>query len=223
MRPQRTQAQQEYRDNLAHDIKNLRNRYWYTWKQLAETLLDDQKYKKNYINSLWDGRKMNKGDALKMIEIDPTLVSSRLNKFKWLDNEVAKKLIEAGEVVFVSVNLKSFEWLDKDTANKILDWTSEYKLIYFLNRISSFNGLDKNFLLKFLKKIPERKYFRSDSEFSNYCNKIYNLIKNNIDKFEWASLDKDLAQKMIDAGLVQQVIENIKDFNWVDLKNIKIV
>lgn len=225
-RPFRTQEQQEYRDNLAHDIKNLRSRYWDTWKELAQTLLDDQKYKahykNNYINSLWDGRKLNKKDALKMIENDPTLVSAHLDQFKWLDNEVAQKLIEAWEVTFVSLNLGSFEWLAKDTANEILDRLPTDRLAYFLHKIDSFNSLDKNFLLKFLKKIPGRKYFRSDSDFSDYCNEIYNLIKNNIDKFEWVSLDRELASKMMEAGLVTQVIENIKDFKWVDLDNIKI-
>ncbi len=223
-RPYRTPKQQEYRDNLAHDTKNLRNRYGNTWKELAKTLLDDQKYhphnKNKYINSLWDGRKLNKEDALKMIENNPQLVSGHLNHFKWLDDEVAQKLIAAWEVTFVSNNLGSFEWLDEDTANEILDWIHTDKLPYFLYKINSFNTLDKNFLLKFLKKIPDRKHFYSDSHFSNYCNEIYDLIKNNIDKFEWVSLDRDLAAKMIEAGLAQQVTENIKDFEWIDLNDV---
>lgn len=40
-RLQRREKQQEYRDNLAHDVKNLRNRYGDTWKELAKTLLKD--------------------------------------------------------------------------------------------------------------------------------------------------------------------------------------
>lgn len=225
-RPYRTQEQQEYRDNLAHDIKNLRSRYWDTWKELAQTLLDDQKYKahykNNYINSLWDGRKLNKEDALKMIEDDPTLVSAHLDQFKWLDNEVAQKLIEAWEVTFVSWNLASFEWLDKNIANKLLDDAYPEDPTPFLVHIESFKELDKDILLKFLKKLPKRKDFRYDSDHVAYWNRIYNLIKNNIDKFEWVSLDKDLASKMIEAGLVAQVVENIDDFEWLDLDNIKI-
>lgn len=50
-RPQRTKEQQEYRDNLAEGLKQLRNQ-WDTWKELAKTLLEDWKSTIEYLESI---------------------------------------------------------------------------------------------------------------------------------------------------------------------------
>ena len=49
--PNRTEEQQEYRDNLAEGLKQLRNQ-WDTWKELAKTLLEDWKSTIEYLDSI---------------------------------------------------------------------------------------------------------------------------------------------------------------------------
>ena len=88
---QRTKEQQEYRDNLAHNVKNLR-KYWDTWKDLAKTLLEKEKVTIDYLLSIWEDRKKWRVKVKNMV-INYTVISDI--EFEWLNhNEIAKKLIE---------------------------------------------------------------------------------------------------------------------------------
>ena len=71
----RTKEQQEYRDNLAQGLKQLRND-WEVWKNLAKTLLEDGKSTIEYLDSLKEDKSDNLVDNWEWTEIianpDPT-------------------------------------------------------------------------------------------------------------------------------------------------------
>ena len=50
-KPHRTEEQQEYRDNLAEGLKQLRNQ-WNAWKELAKTLIEEWKSTIEYLESI---------------------------------------------------------------------------------------------------------------------------------------------------------------------------
>lgn len=102
-RPQRTQEQQEYRDNLAHDLKKIRQS-WNSWKELAKALLDEKKVEIKYVESLWSGRKV------------------------WW--EIAKRMIRWGNWEYVAENLGKFKWLNKEkTRKEIMEILSKEKRV----------------------------------------------------------------------------------------------
>ena len=127
-RPQRTKEQQEYRDNLAHDIKNLRQ-YGDAWRDLAKTLLDKKQSTDKYLKALGEWRKLSKKKSKEIADKliadgEWEYVAMYLDKFEWLDHkEIADKLIENGRWRYVARYLDKFEWLDKEIADKlIVEW-----------------------------------------------------------------------------------------------------
>ncbi len=95
-RPQRTPEQQEYRDELAGNLKDFRS-MWDTGKELAKTLLDREERSANYILAkYWKTKEW----ALALIDSNE---ERKLAEFpdSSLDQEVVDALIESGFPVFV--------------------------------------------------------------------------------------------------------------------------
>ena len=124
----RTFYQQKYRNNLAKNLRELRK--WDFWKDNpAETLLDNVKWNPEYLDSLWEWRKVGKELAEKLIEKWLWwVVAENPGKFEWLvlDKEIAEKLIEKWFYRTVVVNLGKFKWLDKEIAEKLIRAWYEY-------------------------------------------------------------------------------------------------
>lgn len=112
----RTPEQQEYRDNLAQKIKNIRR--YYKGGELAWTLLDDEKLKYEYIKSLGEGRKLDKETSRKRLDKDAEFVVKNLENFDLDNNKIAERLIEDYPIFFL-YNLKHFKWLNSLIAEKI--------------------------------------------------------------------------------------------------------
>lgn len=80
----RTKEQQEYRDNLAQGLKQLRND-WEIWKKLAKTLLEDGKSTIEYLNSLKEDKSDNLADNWEWTEIivNSGLTEDLTENWKW--------------------------------------------------------------------------------------------------------------------------------------------
>ena len=84
--PNRTEEQQEYRDNLAEGLKQLRNQLD-TWKELAKTLLEDWKSTIEYLESIsedtdqWEEMVDNLAEIWES-EIEPSGMTLALNSEK---------------------------------------------------------------------------------------------------------------------------------------------
>ncbi len=102
----RTQKQQEYRDNLAQTIKNLRR--YSKGRELAWTLLDDEKLKYEYIESLGGDRKMDKEISNKRLNKNAEFVVRNLENFDLDNNKIAERLINDYPIFFL-YNLKHFK------------------------------------------------------------------------------------------------------------------
>lgn len=241
----RTKEQQEYRDNLAHDLKKLRN-YGDAWKDLAQTLLDNKKATKRYLESLGEGRRLNKKDSKrisnKLVEEDNIeILVENLDKFEWLNKEVADYLVnkltrysgtqDEHRIWWMAVakNLDKFEWLDyKEMAESFIkgrqfdilveyldkfEWLDPKEIVnYMINngRIRTLAcDLHKFKWLKWLDKEIAEKLIEDNDE---------SELARNLDKFEW--LDKDIADKLIEAWELRRVSENLDKFKWLDHKEI---
>ena len=84
----------DYRTTLAHDLRNLRQRYK-TWRSLAETLLNDEKSNWEYLEHLPKGRIAPREMAINLIEswyVD--VVAKNIGKFDKNDqDDIIKRLI----------------------------------------------------------------------------------------------------------------------------------
>lgn len=204
-RLQRREKQQEYRDNLAHDVKNLRNRYGDTWKELAKTLLKDQQENSyEYLDSLWKDRLnkklamqlMEKGDKKSMIFLE-----ANIEKFKDLDKEVALKLIECWLWWTILHYYEKFDGLvlDEDIALKLINSKDSYgeswwrSIPYHLEKFKWIN----------LKKIAMK--LIESGEWSG--------VVDNLDKF-WLD-HNEVVNKLIDSYQWWLVLYNWKTFKWV--------
>ena len=181
----RSKESQEYRDSLAHDIKNLR---WYgdSWKELADALLENERATGKYNDSF--GEQINE---------ETRHTSRRIDK-KQIDKKTADRMIEKGEVKYVAEHLHThiFKLLDKETADKLIDaWYAEYVAW----NISSFKKTDhKDIANKLIDTLPEWSY---------------DIIRY-FDHFEW--LDKEIADKLIDAWYARLVAYFAWNFKWLD-------
>ncbi len=193
-RPQRTPEQQEYRDNLAHDLKNLRE-YWDSWKELAETLLRKEKWKDKYVETLGKDRKYWKKAANELIESGQwKYVVENLDKFKWLDKEIAIKLIEEWEWESVAKNLRDFEWLNyKEVAEKLIEKWNSYSVA---GHLINFKWLDKEIAIKLIEEWE------------------WEDVADCISIFKW--LDKETANKLIESGQWWVVARHPDNFEWLD-------
>ena len=176
----RTERQQEYRDNLAHKLRSLREG-WDTWKDLAQTLLDKEQATIEYVEALGKWRKLNKEKskqiANELIEKwEWWSVGMNLEKFVWLDEEIAEKLIEWCEWCFVAAHLEKFEWLDHEKiANELIE---KWDWWYVAEYLEKFEWLGE----EIAEKLIEQWYWYAVAE--------------NLEKFEW--LDEEIAEKLIE-------------------------
>jgi len=215
-RPQRTSEQQEYRDNLAHDIKNLRQ-YGDTWKDLAKTLLEKEQETSLYQDSetrILRDKEINREKRNKrIIEIIDTkdfnkvkMYIERTSDFR-LDVDVAKRLIKEGwgkliyqnsekfrpsdEMIELFLSLNIRDHMDRPDMQWIVNYI--YHMKWWLNK----EMVEKLIETKWLKKIA---------------------ILDNLHKFEW--LDKEVLFKLIDLGFSIDEYETLslklKYFSWLD-------
>ena len=202
-------SDQEYRDNLAYNLRNLRSR-WDVWKELAETLLMHEmllnvwpKWDSKFLESLWKNRKVWKDVAKKLIENwNWQTVIKYIDKFKWLDKDIAKQLIEIkwenGDVTIengiecVARNIDKFKWLDMEIVDILIEKGFGWSVA---GNLESFEWLNH-------KEIAEKLI-----EKWNWWDVAYYL-----DKFEW--LDKDIAKKLIMAWYGDMVAKNPERF-WL--------
>lgn len=234
----RSYEQQEYRDNLAHDLRNLRQ-YGDTWKDLANALSEHEKldvgpkWNSKYLESLWKNRKVWKDVAEKLIEDwNWATVIKYIDKFKWLDWEIVIKLIinwDWEKVANPDV-IKKFEWLNKDVAKELINIVYEREgyipipigceAVAF--NIDKFEWLDeeiaeglieRQFGYRVLDKLEKFQWLN----WKKIANKLIEshqgwAVIAYIDKFEW--LDEQIAEKLIRAWYSNYVIENPEKF-WL--------
>lgn len=102
----RTPKQQEYRDNLAQTIRNLRR--YHKGRELAWTLLNDEKLRYEYIKSLGKDKKLDKETSIKRRDKDVEFVVRNLENFDLDNNKIAERLIKDYPIFFL-YNLKHFK------------------------------------------------------------------------------------------------------------------
>ena len=79
----RTKELQEYRDNLAQWLKQLRND-WEVWKDLAKTLLEDGKSTIEYLDSIKEDKSDNLADNWEWTEIiNPHSTEDLIENWEW--------------------------------------------------------------------------------------------------------------------------------------------
>ena len=148
-RPQRTPEQQEYRDNLAKQLKELRWQ-WDTWRELAKNLLEENKLSGEYIDAMWNGRKYWKDIAKKLIEErggrGAWFVVEHIEEFKKSDyEEIIDILIKERKCELVAKNIDKFEWLDYNMIiKKVIEWS--WGAYYLAHHINDFEISDPNLL-----------------------------------------------------------------------------
>ena len=228
IRLQRTKKQQEYRDNLAHDLENLR-KHWDSWRELAEVLLSKKKYTLDYLDSFWNGRKLGKKMSKKWIEWfwrtveklskngeyiwdHAWTLASNLEKFEWLDHkEIAEKLIKCKYTFYdhesrywdcVAENLEKFEWLDHKKIAEML--IKKGYLLCIAENLEKFEWLDHKEIVEKLIK----------SEYPWYITLYLEKFKLN---------HKEIVKKMIKNDCLRLVLKDIYKFKWLDKEIAKIL
>lgn len=144
--------EQEYRDDLARELKKQRKK-WDKWRELAKTLLEKGKWNSDYFRSCRT-RIRGKEVAESLIKYDEDwcrIVACSLPRFRWLlSKEIAETLIDNGFGYMVAHNLSKFEWLDMETAEKLIDHHEWYSVL--INN-DKFEWLDSK---KIVKKLIDR-------------------------------------------------------------------
>ena len=194
---QRSQENQEYRDNLAHDLIRLRQ-YGDPWKELANVLLQSERKNPKYINS----KKYSEETLENLINHGELLyVFDNMDKFENLDHKkLAKKLIDMRQSYEVHHYIDRFKWLDDDVAEKLIsEWLSQF----VANNIDKFDSL-------YHKEIAEK--LMKDSFWGLY-------LAENIDKFEWLN-HKEVVEKLIECWYVDTVADNIDKFEWLNREEV---
>lgn len=199
-KPQRTPEQQEYRDNLAHNLKELRKN-WDVWRSLAETLLESETWTTEYISSKiekFDNKLAE--DLIKEWNYD--FLVENLSRFNWLSKNVAKALIDEyyGDVVLK--NLDKFEWLDWDIADRIVgELCPRNKGVVenILDNLNKFKWLSMDFAENLILTIIHG---------PDNVDEYYGVEKvlNNLNSFEWSDCEKHLAERFDWL--------NYRDWNW---------
>lgn len=225
-KPSRTPEQEENRNELANDLRKLRQ-YWDAWKELAKTMLEERKqhtrYKESQAKYIKEKEKAME-EKLKSEEkekeeknqyiqkeieeiIQEEWYSSDGEGYFWtlierckdwtLNKDTAKKLIDAWYIKVLSYLLKKFEKLDNEIADIILN--SEY-WYHVVGNLEVFEWVDHNQLaLKFIKE-------RWD----------YNrALSANLGKFK--GLTKETAKAWLDSNYYTVNIPyNLDSFVWLD-------
>ena len=239
-RPQRTPEQQEYRDKLAHNLKELRN-CGDTWRDLAQTLHDKEQATDKYIEALGEWRKLSKEKskelAEKLMAEKPTRDEERksmrwlvenIDKFQWLDyKEVAEKAMKIWMWGKLAKNLEKFKWLDhKELVKKWMASRSsdeDRKWLRLINDLEKFTWLDDNdrkdiaekFLLFCNHQVIKNPDLRSPIVW-NYEYRGWEILVKNIDKFKWLWLDyKAITEKLMKKWYWEDVGYYIDKFKWL--------
>jgi len=198
---QRTKEHQEYRDNLANGIKNMRKK-WVYWKKIAQILLEQGKITPEYI----DDGKIDIEMVEKLVEdwywdyvaedLDDWIIKEQLTE------GIAEKLIVNGQWYVVGSHIDKFEWLNhRKIAEELLEWW-DFAVIALIDNIDKFKWLDH-------KKIAEsliEKWF-------------WWFVAKNINKFEWLN-HSEIAEKIIAAWNWSAIANYLEKFEWLNHKEI---
>ena len=217
-RTRRTKEQQEYRDNLAHDLKNLRQ-YGEIWKELARILLEEKKKTTEYKDSSTAKSRQKEERFIWCINnksIDG--IRSRVKRLPSLDTdtieEIHKALGSRASYVFADYFEKIKPEDREKIAEMIIDTADGDDLGYFLETFKSKTKLGKHLFNKIMERYPEIRAFGG----SNKNTPIFKSLRN----FEW--LDKDILLKLL--GIMHEgkdyeyehriLWEGLKAFTWLD-------
>lgn len=202
-RPQRTKEQQEYRDNLARDLKSLRTR-WETGKELAEALLDDQKNTPEYIVSKYGYT--NKWAKQLIDAWQGSYLISNLYSFENLDKEVAQKLLENGlrDELRNKQFYQEWGWFEKWDNEFAIKLIENWYLEYVWCALNNFEGLDKDIANKLI-------------EFPRYGERIEYILMNNLDKFEWLDCN-EVVDKLLESPNSWFLSNHFDKFWWLNKK-----
>ena len=198
----RTSEQQKYRDELANNLKADRA-LGKVGKLLAEDRLKKEQKSEEYIVAKYGFTKQWARELIKA-EYSQILLEN-IEKFKWLDAEIAKLLIEAGEWEVVAENIKSFEWVDHNEIAKMLIEAKKWWWWNVVKYIKHFEWVDHNEIAKMLIEI------RGWSDVARY-----------IKHFEWVA-HNEIAKMLIDAGEWRNVARYIKHFEGLDVEIVKML
>lgn len=207
----RSRKEQNYRNYLAYELRELR-KDWDTWRELAQNLLKTEKYLES-LEHLWRQKAWIELAQNLIREWQWKVLLRHLKNFKWLDTEIAVKLIEQDKWYEVCSNIRSFKDSDhRLIAEKLLEiwWHSE--LAWLLRNLQYFVWLDDDFSTRLLKKMIKSKFIESVDEYKMKENKwkfkawdiknietwiknrdietataLINEWKNYIDKKDWES------------------------------------
>lgn len=167
------------------------------------------------------------------------IVAKYINKFNWVDNQrIAQMLIEKECVSYIVRNLEKFQWLDY---GKIIDacfaeWCW-YLVAEYINKFEWVDNQkiaerllksgDHEYLLRYLKKFKELdkkiayklvELWDTDYRINGILvrgSKYGEGIANNIKSFK-KSDHKEIADMLIRGWYSGSVVDNIKDFEWLD-------
>lgn len=235
----RDEWQQEYRDKVAHDVKELR-KHGDAWRELAKNLLENEKVNYNYISSLWEGRTLGMDVAKNLIENGKLyLLINNLSKFKWLNKEIALKIIFDDEehiqlrsketfITFVK-NLSSFKWLDSDIAYTILEIIHSNLLYHWARyedvakNLDSFEKLDNEVARKLMRDKKACDYVVTNlGKFELYNGDAISLIRDwhgvhvakDLDKFIGVDYNR-IAEELIKQKEWYIIERNLSKFKWL--------
>lgn len=238
-RPQRTPEQQEYRDNLAHDLKELR-KYGDTWRELAKILFVKEQEKEIYQESTTgflkykakeeENAKEKKENAKNnIIEwIDKCLDEKDFDKLEmlllhcgewWVDGTIAERLIEEWQAKIVVDNLKKRD-------------------LYRVKQPCKFAKLSVNVAEKLIEQWYQKDilYSIDDFEMNDHILELlmqyYNLKGNTILReiygnyicswnFRW--LSKETFETFARNDIIWVVGESIDAFEWLDKHSLLIL
>lgn len=211
-RTRRTKEQQEYRDNLAHDLRNLRH-YGESWKELAKILLEEEKKSTKYDDSsIAKSRKKEEHFICCINDKSYDGIRNWVLRLPSLDSNTIEEIYKAlGSKAFRIVG-QSFEKINpedhKKIAEMIIDRADSVDLGFFLETFKSKTKLGKTLFNKILERCSEiRAWYGRNTP-------ILESLRN----FEW--LDKDILIKLL--GLIHEdyeyeiLWEGLKAFTWLD-------
>lgn len=189
----RTYQQQEFRDDLAENLKVSR-KFWSVWRKVATILLKKWKWNPTYFYSSWT-RKAWKDVAESLVKSKEwtRVLACNIRHFKWLDKKIAKKLIDCWYEFEVAKDLYRFEWLDLTIAENLINTRQWWYVIKYMYK---FKWLDKEIAKKFI-----------DSDSREFV-----IFLNNINIFEW--LDEEVAKKMTEKWYWEYVANHPENF-WL--------
>jgi len=233
-RPQRTKEQQEYRDNLAHDLKNLRKN-GDTWRDLAKTLLEEKKesmsYRESETKRLNERNKKNEEfnkiarEEISKWNFDSVL--GRASRFNQFDSKIWDMLSETWYCERVWENTRKFKSLGSITYDKFVE--SGHKMRDILGNIDIFENHNH-----IINDLISRKLLHE----YDYCMRFFRWLNKEtfqklllwdwlkwfilsfyINEYTFTWLDKESFAEMLNIVTpsdVKYLKTAMKRFNWLD-------